>query len=184
MARRPRKPKAAETLVETGGEAPPVAVEGDFNGADPKAFDHDGDGHAGGSKPRSPEERSEVQSGRAGEALSSPPGDDPSSPGSAEGGRGRDGSLVRRLGEHELSAICAEAFESYDYQDQRIRFDSRGRKWTFRPEKVPPGNSVLSLSVERLDVRHEDTISTALLASEMGRDMVCDVVAKLADRLA
>jgi len=37
--------------------APPSPPESPFNGADPKAFDHDDDGKPGGSKPRRPRAR-------------------------------------------------------------------------------------------------------------------------------
>lgn len=89
-----------------------------------------------------------------------------------------------KVGVHEFAAICAEAFESYEYQDERTRFDSAGRKWTFRPDKVPPGHSVLELIVERLDKRERDTIATSILASDMGKDMTTSVVTKLAEKLA
>lgn len=125
MARRPRntKPKSDEP----------------FNGADPAAFDHDGDGEPGGSRP-----------------TTIPP--------------------------HEFTALCAEAYEAYDYQDERLRFDTLGRRWWFVPDKQGV-NSVLRLQVKRLEDVSEDTISTALLASELGRDMIADVVKRLDEGL-
>lgn len=96
---------------------------------------------------------------------------------------GEAGGSLLKLGEHELNAICAEAYEAYDYQDERVRFDTLGRKWTFRPEKVGAGESVLYLEVKTLTVQRSDTISTALLASDMGREMATDVVRNLADGL-
>ena len=87
------------------------------------------------------------------------------------------------LTEHELGGLFAEAFEAYDLQFQRIRFDSRNRKWEFTPEKARE-QSVLLLRVTRLADVREDTISTALLASEMGREMIEDVVRKLDEALS
>ena len=87
------------------------------------------------------------------------------------------------LGEHERRAITLEAFEAYDFQDDRIRFDTLGRRWEFRPEKID-AKSVLHLQVSRLKDVREDTISTHLLASDLGRDMVADVVGKLDGALA
>lgn len=89
------------------------------------------------------------------------------------------GSKKRTLIAHELTGLYAEAYEAYDYMGERIRFDSLGRKWSFWPDKVGQGLSVLRLRIERLDEAHEDTISTALLASDLGKPMVEDVVNKL-----
>jgi hypothetical protein len=86
-----------------------------------------------------------------------------------------------KLTDHELTAICAEAYEAYDFQDERVRFDTLGRRWQFRPDKIGPGESVLSLEVKLLESVRTDTISTALLASDIGRDMVSDVVARMAE---
>lgn len=83
----------------------------------------------------------------------------------------------------ELAAIAAEAYEAYDYQAERVRFDTLGRRWAFYGDLITPGHSVLRLEVKRLDVVHTDTISTAVLASELGRDMCADVVEKLAEAL-
>lgn len=85
------------------------------------------------------------------------------------------------LGEHEFAALCAEAFEAYDYQGERIRFDTTGRKWVFRPEKIGAGESVLTLEVSKLEAKRSDTISTALLASDMGKPMIADVVRSMAE---
>lgn len=93
------------------------------------------------------------------------------------------GSNPRKLPPHEFEAICAEAYEAYDYQGERVRFDSLGRKWTFRPDKVGVGQSVLSLEVRLLDSVRLDTISTAVLASDLGREMVADVVKTMAGAL-
>lgn len=93
------------------------------------------------------------------------------------------GSKRRKLTEHELAAICAEAFEAYDYQDERIRFDTLGRRWQFRPDKVGHGESVLTLEVLLLETVRTDRISAALLASDIGREMVADVVARMSEGL-
>jgi hypothetical protein len=90
------------------------------------------------------------------------------------------GSLPRALGAHELAAIGAEAYEAYDrFHYEVMRHDSLGRKWVFSLDKVNGGESVLSISVSLLDDVRRDTISTALLASDLGRDMCADVVARL-----
>lgn len=96
---------------------------------------------------------------------------------------GEAGGSLPKLGEHELNALCAEAWEAYDYQGERVRFDTMGRKWTFRPDR-DGDHSVLWLNVGRLDASRSDTISTALVASDMGREMIADVVAKLAEGVA
>ena len=88
------------------------------------------------------------------------------------------GSKPKTLTDHELTGLFAEAFEAYDYMDERVRFDSLNRKWTFRPDKAGD-NSVLWLCVSRIDQAHDDTISTAVLASDLGKPMIEDVVRKL-----
>lgn len=92
------------------------------------------------------------------------------------GDRGSQG-----LGPNEFAAICAEAWDAHDFQDERIRFDTLGRKWTFRPGKVRDVESVLELIVSRIDVSRTDTISTAVLASDMARDMIADVVRAMSE---
>lgn len=86
------------------------------------------------------------------------------------------------LGENELTGLFAEAFEAHDYQDERVRFDTLGRKWTFRPDKLSD-HSILSLRLERLQDLAEDHISTAYLGSDLGKPMIEDVVRKLDGKL-
>lgn len=80
--------------------------------------------------------------------------------------------------DHELQGLFAEAFEAYDMQDERLRIDTANRRWTFTPEKLN-SQSVLRLQLKRLEDVREDTISTAVLASDLGRPMIEDVVRKL-----
>lgn len=87
------------------------------------------------------------------------------------------------LTEHELGGLFAEAFEAYDFQGERVRFDSAGRRWTFRPEKRAD-HSALALRVKRLEDEREDFISTAILASDLGKPMIADVVRRLDEALA
>jgi len=41
----------------------------------------------------------------------------------------------------EWAAIIRECYEAYDYQDDRLRFDTLGRKWTARLDK--DGNNMV-----------------------------------------
>ena len=91
---------------------------------------------------------------------------------------------VPTLGPHEFAALCAEAYEAHDYADERIRFDTLGRKWTFRPGKVREVESVLELTVSRVDVTRTDTISTALLGSDLGKPMIADVIKAMGEGVA
>lgn len=94
---------------------------------------------------------------------------------------GEAGGSLPKLGEHELAAICAEAWDAYDrFPDEVVRFDSLGRRWGFLRDQ-DAGHSVLRLRVSRLDAEQSDTISTAILASDMGRPMIADVVGRLAE---
>jgi hypothetical protein len=94
-----------------------------------------------------------------------------------------DAQAVAALGENELHGLFAEAFEAHDYQDERVRFDTKGRKWSFRPDKLND-HSILSLRCERLRDVAEDNISTAILGSTMALPMIEDVVRKLDGKLA
>lgn len=87
-----------------------------------------------------------------------------------------------KVGDAEYEAICREAFEAYDFQDERVRFDSIGRRWQFRPDKLGPA-SVLSLEVSRLLDKTTDTIPTPVLASDLGQPMVADVIKAMMERL-
>lgn len=91
--------------------------------------------------------------------------------------------VKQALGENELAGLCAEAFEAHDYQAERTRFDTLGRKWTFRPDKLND-HSILSLRLERLEDVAEDHISTHILGSDMGKPMIEDVVRALDRKLA
>lgn len=95
------------------------------------------------------------------------------------GGSRPKGALI----EHELAGLFAEAFEAYDMMGERLRFDSLGRRWDFYPDKAGD-HSVLRLKVTRLEDVREDTISTAMLASDLGKPMVEDVVRALDRALA
>lgn len=94
-----------------------------------------------------------------------------------------DAQAVASLGENELRGLFAEAFEAHDYQDERVRFDTKGRKWVFAPAKVKD-HSVLSLRLERLQDFAEDNIPTNILGSDLGKPMIEDVVRKLDGKLA
>lgn len=86
------------------------------------------------------------------------------------------------LGENELSGLFAEAYEAYDMADERVRFDSRNRRWQFRPDRQGV-HSTLHLELKRLEDVREDHISTAILGCDMGRPMIEDVVRKLDEAL-
>lgn len=81
------------------------------------------------------------------------------------------GSKPKHLPEFELSGLFAEAFEAYDMRDDRIRFDSKGRKWTFRLGATND-QSELHLTLTRLNDERTDKISTALIATEMGSEFI------------
>lgn len=85
---------------------------------------------------------------------------------------------AQALSDHELTGLYAEAFEAYDMVDERVRFDSRNRKWVFVVVKREEHAELLLKLHRGQDVR-EDHISTAILASEMGKPMIRDVVRAL-----
>ena len=81
----------------------------------------------------------------------------------------------------ELNAIGREAFEAYDYQDERVRFDTLGRRWVFVVEKEPPGTSVLRLTLSRLSDSLTSTIPTSVLACDAGLPACSEAVATMSE---
>lgn len=82
------------------------------------------------------------------------------------------------LAGYELQGLCAEAFEAYDMQDERVRFDTLNRRWVFVPVKRDD-QSELMLKVQRGLQVAEDYISTAQLAAEIGKARIVDVIHSL-----
>jgi hypothetical protein len=84
---------------------------------------------------------------------------------------------------YEVTGLCAEAFEAYDFRDDRVRFDSLGRKWTFRLGQTSD-QSELHLIVSKFNTwgsaeERTDKISTALLSTDLGMDFVVESVRAL-----
>lgn len=123
-----------------------------FNGAPPEAFDHDADGHPGGSLPRN----------------TAPTDDDSPKP-------NRGGPSV---GKHELEALTREAFEAYDMQDDRIRFDSLARRWEFRMSSES-GFWELRLSLSRGLSEIVDAVPQPVLGGSQGMSVLFDKIAKM-----
>lgn len=123
-----RKPGRPKKVVE---DAPT------FNGAPEAAFDHDGDGHAGGSKRKN-----------------------------------------ASIGKHELEALTREAFEAYDMQDDRIRFDSLGRRWEFRMSSES-GFWELRLSLARGLSEIVDAVPQPVLGGSQGMSALFEKIAKM-----
>ena len=65
----------------------------------------------------------------------------------------------------EWAAIIRECYEAYDYQDERVRYDTQGRKWTARLDR-DGNNMVLSVTLSRLTTSYTETISTHLLGTD------------------
>ena len=65
----------------------------------------------------------------------------------------------------EWAAIIRDCYEAYDYQDDRLRFDTLGRKWTARLDK-DGNNMVLAIELSRLTTSYREAISTHLLGTE------------------
>ena len=82
-------------------------------------------------------------------------------------GDGKPGGSLPKpsLPVHEWAAIVRECYEAYDYQDERVRFDTLGRKWIARLDK-DGNNMVLSIELIRLTTSYTKTISTHLLGTD------------------
>ena len=76
------------------------------------------------------------------------------------------GSVVKPLlGEHEWAAIMRECYEAYDFQDERVRFDTQGRKWKAQLDRND-NNMVLRIELSRVQTAYSENISTALLGTD------------------
>lgn len=123
-----------------------------FNGAPEAAFDHDGDGSPGGSLP-----------GVAG-------------PADADDADAKRAKPI--VNYHEQTAIVREAWEAYDMQDDRVRFDSAGRKWVFRMDNST-GFWELSLHLSRGLHEADEAVSQVVLGSSSGYEAVEKAVKRL-----
>lgn len=98
-------------------------------------------------------------------------------------GDGKPGGSLPKplLGEHEWAAIMRECYEAYDYQDERVRFDTQGRKWTARLDK-DGNNMVLMIELRRITLAYTENISTHLLGTDSAYQHIEKAMAEL-DRL-
>ena len=96
-------------------------------------------------------------------------------------GDGQPGGSKRKdasVGKHELEALTREAFEAYDMQDDRIRFDSMGRKWSFRMSSES-GHWELLLVLQRGLAEEAERVPQLTLGSSAGMSAVFERVSKL-----
>lgn len=82
------------------------------------------------------------------------------------------------LTDHELCGLFAEAYDAYDMMDERVRFDSKGRKWVFVVVKRDD-HSELMLKLHRGQDVREAYIRTNILASLQARPKIEDTVRAL-----
>jgi len=96
-------------------------------------------------------------------------------------GDGRPGGSKRKnagVGKHELEALTREAFEAYDMQDDRIRFDSLARRWEFRMSSES-GFWELRLSLSRGLTEIVDAVPQPVLGGSQGMSTLFDKIAKM-----
>ena len=79
------------------------------------------------------------------------------------------------LGAHETHGLIEEALYAHDMQEESVRFDSRNRKWTFRPDSR---NNLASLSItcKRGPDERELLISNARFGADNVRDEVVAMI--------
>ena len=82
-------------------------------------------------------------------------------------GDGKPGGSVAKpaLGEHEWAAIIRECYEAFDFQDERKRFDTLGRRWTAQLDR-DDNNMVLRIELSRVQTSYSEQIPTNLLGTE------------------
>lgn len=96
-------------------------------------------------------------------------------------GDGNPGGSKRKnagVGKHELEALTREAFEAYDMQDDRIRFDSLARRWEFRMSSES-GFWELRLSLSRGLSEIVDAVPQPVLGGSQGMSVLFDKIAKM-----
>lgn len=96
-------------------------------------------------------------------------------------GDGNPGGSKRKnasIGKHELEALTREAFEAYDMQDDRIRFDSLARRWEFRMSSES-GFWELRLSLARGLSEAVDAVPQPVLGGSQGMSTLFDKIAKM-----
>ena len=96
-------------------------------------------------------------------------------------GDGNPGGSKRKnagVGKHELEALTREAFEAYDMQDDRIRFDSLARRWEFRMSSES-GFWELRLSLARGLSETVDAVPQPVLGGSQGMSVLFDKIAKM-----
>lgn len=96
-------------------------------------------------------------------------------------GDGNPGGSKRKsagVGKHELEALTREAFEAYDMQDDRIRFDSLARRWEFRMSSET-GHWELRLSLSRGLSEAVDAVPQPVLGGSQGMSTLFDKIAKM-----
>lgn len=86
---------------------------------------------------------------------------------------------IRRLAPYELEGLIREAFEAYDMQDERVRFDTMNRCWRFGLTKVRENNWALNLTLKRNDLRGERTLDAPVLNSSSGLTMLGEMIEAL-----
>lgn len=85
---------------------------------------------------------------------------------------------VSAISTHERAAIAREAWEAYDMQDDRVRFDSLGRKWDLRMDNLD-GHWKLRLLLVRGMTAKAAEVPQAALGTETGYQHVERAVADL-----
>ena len=78
----------------------------------------------------------------------------------------------------EQTAIVREAWEAYDMQDDRIRFDSLARRWEFRMSSET-GHWELRLSLSRGLSEAVDAVPQPTLGGSQGMRTLFDKIAKM-----
>ena len=81
----------------------------------------------------------------------------------------------------ELNAIGREAYEAFDFSDERVRFDTLGRRWEFGLGIAPPSISVLRLTLSRLDKAASTTIPTSTVGCDRGLPACIEAVTAMSE---
>jgi len=86
--------------------------------------------------------------------------------------------VTSSLGEHEAVGLVEEAIYAHDMQDVMVRFDTLGRKWTFRPD-VEQGQTVFYIECAIPSVTESLTISNSRFGLDGSRDEVKSAIEQL-----
>lgn len=89
---------------------------------------------------------------------------------------------LEAMGDNELDGMVSEAIEAHDMQDERVRFDTSGRKWLFRPDQ-DNGHTVFHIGVSVPKYGIHRVLPNSLFGLDGSRDLIRETIVQLQGEL-